>query len=63
MQKKNAGHKKLKAVFITDTVRCEACGVEIWEGVDCDCGVDGADHEGLKEAYEQKAKFQEEEDK
>lgn len=46
--------KKLKAIFKGDAVRCEKCGVEIWEGVDCDCGVDGADHEGVTEAYEQK---------
>jgi len=45
---------KAKAVFKDDAVRCEKCGVEIWEGVDCGCGVDGADHEGLKEAYEEK---------
>jgi hypothetical protein len=47
---------KLKAVFKDDTVRCEKCGVEIWDDVDCDCGVDGADHEGIAEAYEQKKK-------
>jgi len=45
---------KLKAIYKDDAVRCEKCGVEIWEGVDCDCGVDGAEHEGLEEAYEVK---------
>lgn len=48
--------KKPKAVFKDEAVRCEKCGVEIWEGVVCDCGVDGGDHEGLVEAYEQKNK-------
>jgi hypothetical protein len=45
---------KLRAIFKDDAIRCEKCGVEIWEGVDCDCGIDGADHEGLTEAYKQK---------
>jgi hypothetical protein len=45
---------KVYAIFENDAVRCQKCGVEIWEGVDCDCGVDGADHEGLTEAYEKK---------
>ena len=45
---------KAKAVFKDDAVRCEKCGVEIWEGVDCGCGVDGADHDGLAEAYKEK---------
>ncbi|MCJ7559192.1 hypothetical protein MUO79_01060 [Candidatus Bathyarchaeota archaeon] len=49
--------KKLKAVFKDDAVRCEKCDVEIWEGVDCDCGVDGVDHDGLTEAYEEKKKI------
>ena len=48
--------QKLKAIFKDDSVRCEKCGTEIWEDVDCDCGVDGSDHEGLKGAYEEKAK-------
>ena len=48
-------NEKLKAVYRDDAVRCEKCGVEIWEDVDCDCGVDGADHEGLAEAYERKS--------
>lgn len=43
-----------KAVFKDDAVRCEKCGVEIWDGVDCDCGIDGVDHEGLEVAYKQK---------
>ena len=47
---------KIKAVFKNDAVRCGKCDVEIWEDVDCACGVDGVDHEGLKEAYEEKAK-------
>ena len=49
--------KKVKAVYNKemDAVVCEKCGVEIWEGVDCDCGVDGALHLGLNEAYKQKA--------
>lgn len=45
----------VKAIFRDDAVRCERCGVEIWEGVSCDCGIDGADHEGLVEAYDEKA--------
>ena len=45
---------KAKAVFKDDAVRCEKCGVEIWEGVDCGCGVDGAGHDGLAEAYKEK---------
>jgi hypothetical protein len=46
----------MKAVYNAEmeAVICSKCGVEIWEGVDCDCGVDGVDHEGLIEAYEQK---------
>ena len=46
----------MKAVFKDDAVRCEKCGTEIWEDVDCKCGVDGADHEGLADAYEEKAR-------
>lgn len=49
-------NKKLRAVYRDDIVRCEKCGVEIWEDVDCDCGADGADHLGLAEAYEEKKK-------
>jgi hypothetical protein len=45
-----------KAVFKDEAVRCERCGVEIWQDVDCACGIDGADHEGLAEAYEEKTK-------
>lgn len=43
-----------KAIFKDDAVRCERCGVEIWSDVDCDCGLDGDEHEGIEEAYEQK---------
>ena len=42
-----------KAIFKDGVVRCERCGTEIWEDVDCDCGIDGANHEGINEAYEQ----------
>jgi len=60
--------KKLKAVYKDDAVRCEKCGVEIWDGVDCGCGLDGALHEGIEEAYREKAKkhwedYDEEEEK
>ena len=48
---------KPKAVFKDGAVRCKKCGVEIWEDTSCDCGIDGAEHEGLKEAYEEKAKI------
>jgi len=44
-----------RAVYKDGAVRCEECGAEIWEGVDCDCGIDGADHPGFEEAYEAKA--------
>ena len=44
-----------KAIFKDDAVRCELCGTEIYEDVNCDCGIDGSDHEKLKEAYEEKA--------
>jgi len=50
----STSNNKPRAVFKDDTVRCSVCGVEIWEDVDCDCGVDGADHEGLVEAYTEK---------
>jgi len=48
--------KKVKAIYDEklDAVICKKCKVEIWEGVDCDCGVDGALHSGLDEAYKQK---------
>lgn len=45
-----------KAIYLDGAVRCEKCDTEIWEGVDCNCGSDGADHEGLYEAYIQKTK-------
>jgi hypothetical protein len=48
--------KTESAVYKDDAVRCNKCETEIWEGVECDCGVDGEDHAGLTEAYEQKAK-------
>lgn len=47
---------KIKAIYKDGAVRCERCGVEIWDDVDCDCGVDGSDHEGIAEAYEKKNK-------
>lgn len=43
-----------RAIFKDGVVRCERCGVEIWEDAECDCGVDGSDHEGLDEAYANK---------
>lgn len=52
--------EKIRAVYKDGAVRCEKCGDEIWEGVDCSCGIDGADHEGLQEAYIEKAKHEEE---
>ncbi len=48
-------------MFKDDAVRCEICGVEIWEGSECACGIDGEYHEGLQEAYEEKARAVEEE--
>ena len=50
----SVSNNRLRAVFEGDAVRCGVCGVEIWEGVDCDCGVDGVDHVGLVEAYVEK---------
>lgn len=47
---------KIKAIYKDGAVRCERCGAEIWDDVDCDCGVDGSDHEGIAEAYEKKNK-------
>ncbi|MCL2643424.1 MAG: hypothetical protein FWD52_07965 [Candidatus Bathyarchaeota archaeon] len=55
---KYTNNEVLKAVFKDGTVRCEKCEVEIWDGADCDCGVDGADHEEIKEAYAEKTKIE-----
>lgn len=46
----------VKAIYKDGAVRCEKCGVEIWDDVDCDCGIDGADHEGIMAAYGEKLK-------
>lgn len=48
--------KMVKAVYKDGAVRCEKCGVEVWEGVDCDCGIAGEDHEGIIAAYGEKLK-------
>jgi hypothetical protein len=53
-REKNQPAQTAQAVYKDDTVRCSVCGVEIWEDIECDCGIDGADHEGLSEAYEKK---------
>jgi len=44
-----------RAIYSNDAVRCEKCMIEIWEGTECACGIVGADHQGLAEAYQKKA--------
>ena len=46
----------VNAINKDGAVRCEKCEVEIWEGVDCDCGISGEDHEGIIPAYGEKLK-------
>lgn len=44
-----------EAIYKDKAVRCKICNVEIWEDVNCKCGIDGSDHKNLAEAYEEKA--------
>lgn len=44
----------MKAIYKDDAVRCPICGVEVWDGVECDCGHEFTIEE-MAEAYAERA--------